>query len=195
MGSILFIITYIIAALLYPGGSQAGNTSRGFSWLHNYWCNLLNVHAMNGAHNTARPVAITGLIILSVSLATFWYQFSRVIKFSKTSQLLMQVSGIISMFAVLFLFTSYHNIVINITVLLASFALAGTFTGLYKLKWQKLFSMGILNLVLIGVNNFVYYTRELIGYLPVVQKITFLFFLGWVCLIAIKLYKLNIPPT
>ncbi|HEV7621655.1 MAG TPA: hypothetical protein VGO09_07980, partial [Flavisolibacter sp.] len=48
-GSFAFIILYIIATIYYPGGSQANNVSKGFSWVHNYWCNLLNEKAINGA--------------------------------------------------------------------------------------------------------------------------------------------------
>jgi len=46
----------------------------------------------------------------------------------------MQFSGIVSMSTGCFLFTGNHDMVINISGLLAIPAFAGTFTGLYKIK-------------------------------------------------------------
>ncbi|MEP7142370.1 MAG: hypothetical protein ABI707_05855 [Ferruginibacter sp.] len=192
-GIISFMVTYVIAAFLYPGGSQADPASTGFSWMHNYWCNLLNEKAMNGEYNTAMPFAICGMFILCLSLAIFWYRFAQMVKFRKPAQKIIQFSGIISTCTGFFLFTRYHDMVINISGLLAIFAVAGTFTGLYKMGWQKLFWLGIFNLVLIGINNFIYYSNEFIAWLPVVQKITFLLFLFWISLIDISLYKLTGP--
>lgn len=45
-GILIFFMLYVVAALLYPGGSQADKASTGFSWMNNYWCNLLNEKAM-----------------------------------------------------------------------------------------------------------------------------------------------------
>ncbi|MEO5893040.1 MAG: hypothetical protein ABIQ31_22510 [Ferruginibacter sp.] len=197
-GILLFAAIYLTAASLYPGGSQADTAAKGFSWLHNYWCNLLNEHAINGEPNTARPVAIAGMFILALSMSVFWFQFGRLTKLEKATQRLIRFSGIISMCTGFFLFTGYHHdAIINITGLLAAFAFAGTFAGLYKMRWRRLFWFGIFNLVLIALNNFIYYTGGLIAWLPIVQKITFFFFLTWICLIDIRLYILadqkNLP--
>ncbi|MEO6548107.1 MAG: hypothetical protein ABIN94_08915 [Ferruginibacter sp.] len=188
-GGILFILIYLIAAFLYPGGSQANISSVGFSWIHNYWCNLLNSTAMNGDVNPARPVAITGMVILCISLAVFWYQFSRLMKFGDKWRKLMQASGILSMITAFFIFSPYHDIIIPIAGIMATFAIVGTFIGLYKMRWTNLFWFGIMNLVLMVLNNFIYYTHEFIAVLPVVQKITFLSFLIWISIIDICLYK------
>jgi hypothetical protein len=67
-GSIVFVLLYFAATLLYPGGSQVDIDSKGFSWLHNYWCNLLSVTAINKQHNAARPLAITGMVVLTLTL-------------------------------------------------------------------------------------------------------------------------------
>jgi hypothetical protein len=60
---------------------------------------------------------------------------------------------------------------------------------LYKTKWFGLFAFGLLNVLLVGLNNYVYYSNGLIVYLPVIQKISFATFLIWVCCITIKLYR------
>lgn len=190
IGIILFVVAYLLAALLYPGGSQADLHSKGFSWLHNYWCNLLNEKAMNGELNGGRPFAMAGMFILCISMALFWHLFATGMNFKNYRKIFIQVSGILSMGTGFFLFTSHHDIIINITGGLALVAFAGTFTGLYKSGWRKLFWLGVFIVFLIGLNNFIYYNKGLIAFLPVVQKITFLLFLVWIVLINIGLSRL-----
>ena len=82
-----------------------------------------------------------------------------------------------------------HDIIINIATVFGLIAVIGTFIGLLELKWTKLFWVGIFILPLVALNNFLYYKTGLLIYLPVVQKITFLYFLLWICLIDVGLYK------
>ena len=187
-GSILFLMLYWLATLYYPGGSEWDKNSIGFSWMHNYWCNLLNETAINGSPNPARPIALTGMMILCTSLIVFWYQFPILVDFNKWARLVIQVSGLTAMAIGLFLFTSFHDMIINIATGFGLIALVGTFVGLWKLKWIKLFWMGLLSILLIGLNNLLYYNKDLLLYLPIVQKITFFYFLLWICLINISLY-------
>lgn len=188
-GTLLFVILYVVATLLYPGGSQADKTAKGFSWVNNYWCNLLNEHAINGEINPARPIALASMITLCLTLSFFWFHFPRHINFSKASRLRIQICGIAAMFTALFIFTGSHDIVIDISGVLGLVALIGTFTGLYKNKWYALFWFGIFNLILMLVNNFFYYKTGLLIYLPVIQKITFASYLLWFCMIDIRLYR------
>jgi hypothetical protein len=187
-GAILFLFFYYIAALNYPGGSQANQHSQGFSWQHNYWCNLLNETAINGQPNPGRGYAMAGMMVLCLSLGWFWYFFALYSPLKKSYRISMQVSGASSMCIAFFIFTSLHDAVINAAALLALAALAFTFIGLYKMKWKKLFWFGILNLLLVVLNNWLYYGGGLF-YLPVVQKITFGLFLLWVCMVSFRLYN------
>ncbi|MEP7319327.1 MAG: hypothetical protein ABI921_11315 [Panacibacter sp.] len=187
-GSIIFVCLYFVAAYFYPGGSQVDKNSIGFSWTQNYWCNLLNEDAINGEHNTARPVAIAAMFVLCCTLGCFWYIFSLQTSLQKGSRIVIQVSGMISMITGMFLFTNLHDAIVNAASFFGIIATAGTFITLYKLRWNSLFGLGIFNLVLVALNNILYYGDGL-QYLPVVQKITFLVFLVWICLININLYN------
>lgn len=187
-GAILFLIFYCLAAFNYPGGSQAAKYSKGFSWQNNYWCNLLNEVAINGQPNGGRSYAMIGMLVLCFSLGSFWYYFSLCIPLKRYYRLSMQVSGTSSMCIAFFIFSGFHDVIINIAGLLAMVALTVTFIGLYKMKWKNLFVFGLLNLLLVVVNNWLYYGGGL-RYLPVVQKITFLSFLLWICLVTIKMYR------
>jgi hypothetical protein len=191
-GTLLFICLYFAATLSYPGGSQADKNSKGFSWINNYWCNLLNENAMNEQHNSARPLAMAAMFVLCLTLAIFWYIFPHQIDLKKRSRLTIQISGALAMTIGMFLFTDLHDTIVNVASLCGLVATIGTFIGLHKLKWTKLFWLGIFNLTLVALNNILYYGDGLKLYLPVVQKITFLFFLLWICLITINLYHRQI---
>lgn len=189
LGALLFVALYIAATLLYPGGSQADQYAHGFSWVHNYWCNLLNVYALNGAPNPARPVALTGMVILCLTLASFWFQFPGHVGIGRLAGRIIQVAGILSMLIAMFLNTGWHDTVTNLASLFGLIATAGVFAGLYKLRWYGLFAFGFLNIGLVVLNNYLYYNKGLIIYLPVIQKISFASFLVWISCISISLYR------
>lgn len=188
-GVATFAVLYVIAACLYPGGTPDDATTKGFSWLHNYWCNLLNETALNGQPNIARPIAFTAMVVLAVSLVAFWFLFPLQVGFGKRGRWTMQASGLLAMLTALALSTPLHDVAINVASGFGLVALTGTFIGLHRLGWKRLFWMGIFNLVLIGLNNLCYYGPGLWMYLPVVQKVTFLYFLSWVGLVNWRLYE------
>jgi hypothetical protein len=189
VGSVLFVLLYLVAAFKYPGGTSIDRNSKGFSWTQNYWCNLLNEYAINGAPNPAKPIALTAMVVLCLSLIIFWYQFPEWTGLKTPQRLVIKVSGFLSMAIGLFVFTGLHDTVTNVAGVFGVIALTGTLIGLWKIGWKKLFYMGIFSLVLVGVNNLLYYTPGLIIYLAVVQKITFLYFLLWICLVNITWLK------
>jgi hypothetical protein len=189
-GVIVFVLLYIIATTLYPGGNQDDEHTPGFSWLHNYWCNLLNDNGMNGAVNNAKPVAMIAMIALSITLASFWYLLATALPFSRLHKNLLLGSGISSAIAGIFIFTPYHDAFINISGVMAIIAFVLLMRALYKYSWLALFYTGLFNIGLILLNNYIYYTKNGLAYLPVVQKISFIIFLGWLCSISWRLYKL-----
>ena len=188
-GTIIFVVLYVIATMLYPGGSQVDKNAVGFSWTNNYWCNLLNEYAMNGQPNPAKPVAMAGMFVLCLTLAFFWLLFPGKIGLDRSLTLAIQISGMLAMIIAFFLFTNNnHDLVTNLASIFGLIATGGTFVGLYKTKWFGLFAFGLLNILLVALNNYVYYTKGMIVYLPVIQKISFAGFLIWVCCIDIHLY-------
>jgi hypothetical protein len=190
IGCFLFVILYVIAALLYPGGSGADKTAIGYSWTNNYWCNLLSENAINGQPNAARPVAVTAMFILCLSLSTFWILFSALTRLRKYHKLLIQIAGTLGMLTSFLLLSNIdHDFAINTSSSLGFIAMIGTLVALYHLKWNWLFVFGLLNVLLIGLNNYLYHTEGMMIYLPVVQKISFISFLVWFSLIDLKLYR------
>ncbi len=191
-GIIIFIILYILAASLYPGGSDVNKTAAGFSWKYNYWCELLATESQNGQPNTARPVAIIAMVVLAISLIIFWYNIPGLFSSRRIYSGLIRYSGISSMLVFPVLLTGFHDMVINLAALLGSIAIIILIVNLHRHKMYFLFYFGIICLLLCGGNNYVYYTAHLLHYLPVIQKFSFLIFLLWFTLLNIKLYRKNI---
>jgi hypothetical protein len=189
LGAAIFCGLYVLAAFYYPGGSQNNRHSIGFSLLDNYWCNLLNNDALNGEPNVGRPYAIAAMVVLSCSLLFFWWQFSSLITWSRLLKYLVQVSGTISALTMLLLPFSNHDVVVNLAAFFGGVALVCVLIVLRKWHWQQLFRVGTFNLLLIGINNIVYYTENLLYMLPVVQKFTFLFFICWIAAISLQIYR------
>jgi hypothetical protein len=187
-----FVLLYVWASFYYPGGSQADAQSTGFSWVNNYWCNLLNSTAINGQTNPAQPIAMTAMVVLCISLAVFWYLFP-MISLSKTlSVRITQLTGVAAMGTALLLNSSVdHDLITNLASLLGLMAAVGTLIGLRRLEWNVLFWFGTMNLLLVLLNNLLYYNAELIRYLPLVQKISFAAFLVWLFLISMKSRKVE----
>ncbi len=111
IGIVIFLILYVVATIYYPGGSQADMYANGFSWTNNYWCNLLNENAINGQLNTARPIALLAMSVLSCSLALFWIIFPSFANFNIRSRIVMRAAGIMSVVIGMFSFTHYHDMV------------------------------------------------------------------------------------
>jgi hypothetical protein len=159
---------------------------------------LLNEIAINGQPNPAKPIALTGMFVLCLTLSVFWFILPRQIYISKGLKLTIQVSVIFSMTVAFLLFTNLnHDLVTNLASSFGAMATIVTFIGLYKNKLFGLFAFGLLNILFVGLNNLCYYNKELIVYLPVIQKISFATFLVWVCCISVKLFRgtEKQPPT
>ena len=191
-GSVLFVLLYFVATVLYPGGSQIDKSSIGFSWTNNYWCNLLNEKAINGQPNSARAIAMTGMFVICLTLSFFWLVSSTYMSIRRSLKLIIQISGALAMTTALLLFTGFnHDTIINLASSFGVAATSGTLIGLYKSKWFGLFYFGLLNILLVGLNIYVYHTNGFIIYLPVIQKISFAIFLIWICSISLSLYFLK----
>lgn len=184
IGIMLFLILYFVASIYYPGGSMVDQNAKGFSWVHNFWCNLLNETAIYGEKNNARPIALVAMLVLSVSLSLFWIIFPKDFAVKTYLKRIVQFSGVISMCLAFFIFTNAHDFITNLASFFGVIALLFSFIILKQLKWKFLFRYGLVNLFLVLVNNIFYYNADLLPFLPLIQKISFLIFLVWFCLLS-----------
>lgn len=193
-GIMLFMCLYVIATWYYPGGSQENLHSVGFSWRHNYWCNLLDTVAMNGQMNQAKSIATIALVILSFSLGLFWYVFPISVSISSAYRKIIQLSGVLSMMVVLFLVDGFsHDGIINVATFFGIIATLGTLYSLKILQQNFYLVWGVLNLLGVAVNAMVYYEKSALGFLPVIQKFSFVLFLVWI--VGICIWMLRVLKT
>jgi hypothetical protein len=136
------------------------------------------------------------MLVLCVSLITFWWQFPIYTPLRKFARQSIRIFGTLAMINALFLFTPIsHDLVVNLSSGLGMLATLGIVAGLFYNRWWSLFYFILFNMFLVLINNVFYYTGGLIDYLPVVQKISFLSFLLWVFLICIKTIRYSYSKT
>ena len=184
-GLFLFIFLYLTAAYRYPGGWPGNPSGAGFSWLHNYWCNLLNETALNGKPNTGRLPAMGGMLVLGITMLIFWMQLGAVIRSTHPNTAkAMLLSGAVSSVTMLYLPFGFHDGIVNGSSAAGLIAVTLLMHFLYTMRYRGLFIWGLLNVLLVGLNNYLYYTEDGTGHLPWVQKISFLSFLLWMAVIS-----------
>lgn len=168
------------ASMLYPGGSQADLQSVGYDWIHNYWCNLMNDQAMNRQPNPAKPFAVVAMVVLCISLLVFFMQFALVFEGGKIWGHIIKWNAILSMSFAMLMFTAYHDVMTMLSSIFGLFVVIGIIRAVYRSNLMIYKIGGFLCLVLLGINNYIYYSLDGIGVLPLVQKITFVVVLIWI---------------
>ncbi|MEL7533385.1 MAG: hypothetical protein AAFN10_18875 [Bacteroidota bacterium] len=168
-----------VATLVYPGGSQYNMDTPGFDWAHNYISNLFSHFAVNRIENKARPWAIAGMFVLSLSIVGFFIRFAQKVPRSSAAWII-KYAGIASMIAGFLVVSPWHD---EMIVVCSSFALLSLFyITVYllksKLHWLKLLSL--VSLLTTYACAFVYFTSTHLEVLAVLQKITLAVNLIWV---------------
>lgn len=179
-GIISFALLFLYAATLYPGGSTEDLSSTGFDWIHNYWCNLTNKKGMNGFVNPARPFAILAMVILCGSLTIFFYQFGRFFTQSFCWEKMIKWGGGVSIIFGALVFTEYHDLMTFLSSFFGIFAVLGIIVTIYRSELRFYKITGTFCIVLLAINNLIYYSTFFIEWLPLIQKISFIVVLGWV---------------
>ncbi|NAS12271.1 hypothetical protein [Poritiphilus flavus] len=190
-GMLLFILLYIIAAIRYPGGSHSNPYHEGFSFWHNYLCDLLDTYSVGGVLNSARVFARLALLVLCLSLVVFWYNLPRLFELKNINQRIMQSSGMLASIIILFLAAGNHDIIVRIAGALGVVALISSFIELYRIRYRGLFYLGVFCLLIFFVNYYIYETGIYIKALPVIQKITFASFILWFISLDISIYQIE----
>lgn len=189
----LFAFFYALSALNYPGGSWNFTDRTGFSFWHNYLCDLLDDYAINGEVNTARFFARAALGILCISLFLIWFSLPKLFTIKSINLTIMRLSGLLSLVVTLFLASGTHDLILRIAGIFGGVAVITCLVELYKIRYYKLLKLGVFCLIVFFVNYFIYETSYYIKILPVLQKITFISFIVWFVCLDIQLYrKLNL---
>ncbi len=177
-GSIGFISCYITAAIYYPGGSDFNAHSGHFSLMENYWCELLSGYAKNGQLNPGRPFALGSLFFLNTTLISSWFQISLNGMMNGTINFPLLLSGLGSTLLINFVSGENHDIYIVFSVGMGMVAIL----QVIYVEWYKnklLFFTGLIGFLLILLNCIFYFFDLFLVFLPILQKITFVYMLIW----------------
>jgi len=181
-----FVLLYAVAAWLYPGGTRAEPDRVGFSFLDNYWCDLLDEVTYGGRQNPARPVALVATLILSGGLATLWWSVPASCPDAPRRAAVARVSGLGSAGVVPFIASSHHDVAIDVAGLLGALAFVAAMSALGDRAGRMLRAVASLALALSVTNYVLWRTRVGLPILPIVQKGAFMAFLGWIVTLALR---------
>lgn len=179
IGSILFIILITIASIKYPGGSQANEHEIGYCWYNNYLCDVIASVTHSELSHPYYKVGLAAMLCLCGGLSMFFFYFPEWLKLKGPWKPIIKWMGFISMICAMMIFTDLHNIMIAVASILALPALFGIFVTLYKKRIMPVLYFGIFILILLILNNVIYYTDYMVVILPQLQKISCLMVIIW----------------
>lgn len=182
----VFLVLFVYCASLYPGSSQHDIHAKGFSWRHNYWCDVLDKSTYAETPNPARPWGILATLVLCAGTGYLFYLIPRAFESTTSQLILITYLGIASMIVASLIFTPLHNYVIAICSILALIALILVFQVLYQnTQWLLLYTGLLACLVMIG-NNVIYYSRWGVEHLPWIQKVSILIIFAWIVFLNVS---------
>ena len=114
LGVGLFVLLYLISAKQYPGGSWNYTNDTGFSFWHNYLCDLLDEYAINGEINNGRFFARSALGILCVSIMLIWIYIPKLFVSKSHYLSVSRWSGLLSLIILFFLNFGTHDLIVRI---------------------------------------------------------------------------------
>ncbi len=185
----LFVFVYIYAINGYPGGSYNNPDAIGYSFFDNFLCDAMDPITKSGMVNNSRKIAIIAHLILSITMIIFFYLLPKVFPSKNINTKLIRYFGVASMVVFIFMYTSYHDLMVTLTGILGCIALVPLFIELHKYKNKRLRQLAYLSFSLSLLVFFSYETKIGFYYLPFLQKITFFldaFFVLWTCNIVIN---------
>lgn len=188
-GFCCFVLLYVLAARAYPGGSHSMPQLEGFSFWHNYLCDLLDDEAINGTVNSARFFARWALGVLCASLLLLWHQLPALFNRKSLNRSLMWLSGILALGTMVFLGDTNHDLIVRIAGVFGTIALLSCVIELHKAGHGNLVILALWSLLVFLLNYYSYETGRFRRALPVIQKLTFALFLWWFVLLNLALYK------
>jgi len=192
VGMIAYLIVFIIAASGYPGGSvNIPNDHSGYSFFHNFLCDVMNPVTQGGILNDARSMAIVSHLILSITMMAFFYILPDIFSVKNRNTKLVRFFGVLTMIGFVFMYTEYHDSIVTLTAVLGTIALIPFFIEVNKYPKKGLRHLAFFCYILSFIVFFIFVSKLGFYYLPFLQKITFVFDAWWVIWVSLIVMKKN----
>jgi hypothetical protein len=179
LGIMMALLLMLLAACHYPGGSPWDKNAIGYDWKNNYLCNLFNEKAVNGLGNTARPWAVAGMLVLSVSFALFFAGFSKKIA-SRGAAKVIRYAGMSAMFFAFLIVTPLHDPMVTLSGTLALISIFYITVFIFKSKLYFFKLLSVICMLVFYCCNYIYYSGTYLHYLPVMQKLMLAVIIIWI---------------
>ena len=175
----IFLALYLVAALLYPGGTRVDPSHEGFSVAQSYTCDLFEERGYGGRHNPGRPVALAAATVLALGLSVLWWLVPVLTPEAKRRRHVVRAAGVASGLFAPFVASSFHDLVINGAGLLAFIAFGITMSAYAKRAGPLLLGLAALACAFAVATFGIWKSRVGVPYLPFVQKVFLILFLAW----------------
>ncbi|MFK7951868.1 MAG: hypothetical protein AB8B73_03410 [Ekhidna sp.] len=189
VGMGLYLVVFVFSAMDYPGGSENVPSAVGYSFFHNFLCDVMNPITHGGALNPARSLAVVSHLILSGTMIAFFYLLPDMFSWSNRNTLVIRFGGMLTMTVFVFMYTPFHDEIVTVTGVLGTVALIPFFIEMRKYPNGLLKVLAYACFVLSMVVFFIFETRMGYYYLPFLQKITFFLDAWWVIWVSIIVLK------
>jgi len=188
IGGVLgFVVLYVVAAALYPGGTRDEPGRVGFSLVHNYWCDLLDQTTYAGVPNPARPIALAAMVVLCAGLAALWWGLPALFLHAPRRAMVVRAAAIGSFVAIPCVATRWHDAAVNVAGALGMLGFVCSYTALPQLQKAKLRVVTTATLLAALANYVMWQSGRGLSVMPVVQKVEFALFLCWMVRAALLL--------
>jgi len=189
IGIVLFVLLFYYATLLYPGGSPFNHELTSFSWLQNYWCDLLKDPSLSQRSNPAATVATVALWVISITVCLFWIISTRIYPNPKHHRII-QLSGSLGILSMLLLLVkSYHNIGLLLAGSFSLLAFSLTLINAYQQQFKTLFLLACIAIIF----SLISYSLFFFGYysvaLPIIQKLNLIAIGIWMIATNLVVYQ------
>lgn len=187
----LYLLVFSVATQFYPGGSFNFPYASGYSFFHNFLCDVMDPITKNGVFNPARFLAVVSHLILSFAMICFFYVLPEIFEQRNRNFYLVRYVGMFTMAVFIFMYTSHHDLVVTLTGILGTIALVPFFLELKSYNNKRLKQLAWLCFTLSILVFFIFETKIGFYYLPFIQKITFGLDTWWVVWVSLIVNRKN----
>ena len=187
----LYLLVFSVATQFYPGGSFNLPQASGYSFFHNFLCDVMDPITKNGVLNPARFLAVLSHLILSFAMICFFYVLPEIFEQRNRNFYLVRYVGMFTMAVFIFMYTSQHDLVVTLIGILGTIALIPFFLELKDYSNKRLKQLAWLCFILSILVFFIFETKLGFYYLPFIQKIAFGLDGWWVIWVSVIVKRKN----